>query len=75
SFGDKVVPVYVSEMEMPMPMVTILESLSSLLENHVLSVKHKRIPVFLFNELKERKADYLVYKAGETDVRLLIWKN
>lgn len=75
SFGDKVVPVDVSEMEMPMPMVTILEALSSLPENHILSVTHKRIPIFLFNELKERKAEYLVYKAGETDVRLLIWKN
>lgn len=74
-FGDKVVPVDVRELEMPMPMVTILESLSSLPEKHVLSVTHKRIPVFLFNELRERKADYLVYKAGETDVRLLIWRN
>lgn len=75
SFGEKVAPVDVSEMEMPMPMVTILEALSSLPEGHILSVTHKRIPVFLFNELKERKAEYLVYKKSETDVRLLIWKN
>lgn len=74
SFGDKVVPVDVREMEMPMPMVTILEALSSLPEGHVLSVTHRRIPVFLFNELKGRKADYLVHKASETDVRLLIWE-
>lgn len=75
SFGAQVVNVDVSEMEMPMPMVTILENLSSLPEQHVLSVTHKRIPVFLFNELKERKAQYLVRKVSDTDVRLLIWKN
>lgn len=75
SFGQKVVNVDVSEMEMPMPMVTILENLSSLPEEYVLSVTHKRIPIFLFNELKERKAQYLVCKVSDTDVRLLIWKN
>lgn len=75
SFGDKVTPVDVREMEMPMPMVTILESMSQLAEGHVLSVQHKRIPVFLFNELKERNYAYLLHQAGDTDVRLLIWKN
>ncbi len=74
-FGEKVVPVDVSTMEMPMPMVTILEALENLPEGHVLSVQHRRIPVFLFNELKERKAHYLLYLAGETDVKLLIYLN
>lgn len=74
SFGEKITSVDVSELEMPMPMVTILESLESLEEGFALSVQHKRIPVFLFNELKERDFSYLVHRAGDTDVRLLIWK-
>jgi uncharacterized protein (DUF2249 family) len=73
-FGTRVVEIDVSGMEMPMPMVTILESLSKLEDGYVLSVAHKRVPVFLFSELKERDFDYLIYKAGDTDVRLLIWK-
>ncbi|HEX5554181.1 MAG TPA: DUF2249 domain-containing protein [Chitinophagaceae bacterium] len=74
AFGTKIIKVDVSEMEMPMPMVTILEALATLADDHGLSVTHKRIPVFLFSELKERNFSYLVYKAGETDVRLLIYK-
>lgn len=75
SFGERVTVVDVREMEMPMPMITILESMEELEDDHVLSVQHKRIPVFLFNELKERKYAYLLHKADDTDVRLLIWKN
>lgn len=72
-FEEKVSSVDVSNMEMPMPMVTILEALSDLPEGFVLSVQHKRIPIFLFNELKERNFDYLLYQAGEHDVKLLIY--
>ncbi len=74
AFEDKVQPVDVSNLEMPMPMVTILEALEGLPEGYVLSVQHRRIPVFLFNELKERKAQYLLYVAGDTDVKLLIYR-
>lgn len=72
-FEERVTPVDVSMMSMPMPMVTILEALSDLPVYFVLSVQHKRIPVFLFSELKERNFDYLVYQAGEDDVKLLIF--
>lgn len=73
SFGEQVQSVDVSNMEMPLPMVTILEALSTLPEGYALSVQHKRIPVFLFNELKERNFDYLLYPAAENDVKLLIF--
>ncbi len=73
SFGGKVTQVDVSMMEMPMPMVTILEALSALPKDFVLSVQHKRIPVFLFSELKDRNFDYMVYQEVEDDVKLLIF--
>lgn len=73
-FGEKFQEVNVSQMEMPMPMVTILESLEQLPEEYALSVFHKRIPVFLFSELRDRKFNYLLHQAGDNDVRLLIYR-
>ncbi len=73
-FGEKAEHVNVSDLEMPMPMVTILEALENLPGEHVLVVQHRRIPVFLFNELRERNFNYLLYQGGEKDVRLLIYR-
>jgi uncharacterized protein (DUF2249 family) len=73
-FGGKVVALDVSSMEMPMPMVTILEALAALPATHALSVTHKRVPVFLFPELKDRNFSYMLHKAAEADVRLLVFK-
>src|SRR5690625_4825938 len=56
-FGEKVETVDVRRMMMPMPLMTILERLSEMQEGYVLSVQHKRIPVFLFNELRQRNFD------------------
>ena len=73
SFGDNVRNVDVRGMEMPQPMITILEALSDMDEKTALLVTHQRIPVFLFSELRERNFAYLLNKRGETDVRLLIF--
>lgn len=75
TFGDKIIAVDVRDMEMPLPMVTILESLERLETDCALLVQHKRIPVFLFSELKERAYSYILHQANDMDVRLLIWKN
>ena len=47
---------------MPMPMMTILENLETLPPGKALYVHHKRIPVFLLTELKERHFDYRIKK-------------
>jgi uncharacterized protein (DUF2249 family) len=73
-FDGRVESVDVSGMEMPMPMVTILEALSALPSGHVLSVTHKRVPVFLFSELRERGFSYLLCRQGDADIRLLIFR-
>ena len=72
-FGEKVETVDVRRMMMPMPLMTILERLSEMQEGYVLSVQHKRIPVFLFNELRQRNFDYLIYQADDNDVKLVIY--
>ena len=62
-------------LEMPMPMMTILESMEKLAPGKALYVHHKRIPVFLLTELKERGFDYRIKEISEGEVYLLIFKN
>lgn len=75
SFEGKVRQVDVSMLEMPMPMVTILETLSELPEDHVLKVHHRRVPIFLFNELKERNYSWHLLQEAPDNVNLLIFRN
>ena len=65
----------VRHLEMPQPMITILETLEKLPESKALYVHHKRIPVFLLTELKERKFDYRIKEVRDGDVYLLIFKS
>lgn len=64
----------VRELQMPLPMHTILEALEDLPANKALFVYHKRIPVFLLPELKERGFDYRIKEISDGQVRLLIFK-
>lgn len=64
----------VRNLEMPQPMMTILESIEKLPEGSALFVYHKRIPVFLLPELRERKFDYRIKEEAPNQVRLLIFK-
>tara|TARA_R110000868_G_scaffold144150_1_gene362910 strand:- start:32338 stop:33147 length:810 start_codon:yes stop_codon:yes gene_type:complete len=74
-FIDKLVTVDVRELEMPQPMLTILDELDKLPADVALYVYHKRIPVFLLPELSDRKFDYRIKEMSEGEVRLLIFKN
>ena len=65
----------VRHLEMPMPMITILESLENLAADTALYVHHKRIPVFLLTELKERNFGYRIKEINDGEVYLLIFKN
>lgn len=65
----------VRQLEMPMPMMTILEALEKLPDNSALYVHHKRIPVFLLTELKERGFDYRIKEVNDAEVYLLIFKD
>jgi hypothetical protein len=55
-------------------MMTILSEIEKLPEDKALFVYHKRIPVFLLPELKERKFDYRIKEMTPNEVRLLIFK-
>lgn len=74
-FDNKLQSIDVRHLEMPMPMMTILEALETLPDDEALYVRHKRIPVFLLTELKERNFDYRIKEVREGEVYLLIFKN
>lgn len=74
-FIDKLVTVDVRKLEMPQPMMTILEELDKLSADKALYVYHKRIPVFLLPELSDRKFDYRIKEMSDGEVRILIFKN
>lgn len=73
-YNDKMNVVDVRNLEMPKPMMTILESLDKLADGKALFVYHKRIPVFLLPELADRGLDYRINEVREGDVQLLIFK-
>ena len=74
-FRDKMQTIDVRKLEMPGPMLTILDALEKLPGESALFVYHKRIPVFLLPELRERKFDYRIKEIAEKEVHLLIFKD
>lgn len=73
-FDGNMQEVDVRSMEMPMPMMTILGALDDLPEDKILYVHHKKIPVFLLTELKDRGFEYRLKDVKEGEVFLLIFK-
>lgn len=68
----KILEIDVRDLEMPLPMLTILEKLEQLTIDQVLKVHHKKVPQFLFPELIQRnfKANYHII--SDQEVTLLI---
>lgn len=74
-FKDKMQTIDVRDLEMPLPMLTIIEALEHLSPDAALFVHHKRIPVFLLSDLAERKFEYRIKELSENEVHLLIFKS
>jgi len=74
-FQNKIQTIDVRALEMPGPMLTILDALEKLPSDNALFVYHKRIPVFLLPELKDRKFDYRIKEISDNEVHLLIFKD
>ncbi len=72
-YEGKIVTLDVRGMEMPMPMMTVLEALSHLPEGQALLVEHERIPQYLLPELKKRGKRIAAQKTGEGHTRLIIY--
>jgi uncharacterized protein (DUF2249 family) len=74
-FEGNIVTVDVRNLEMPLPMHSILESLEKLPIEKALFVYHKRIPVFLLPELEEQGFSYRIKEINDAEVHLLIYKD
>jgi uncharacterized protein (DUF2249 family) len=73
-FKDNIQSIDVRQLEMPLPMITILAALDDLPPATALFVYHKRIPVFLLPELATRNLSYRIKEISEGQVNLLIYK-
>lgn len=73
-FSENIVEIDVRQLQMPLPMQTILATLEDLPEGKALYVNHKRVPMFLLPELKDGGFDYRIKDIAEGDVKLLIFK-
>lgn len=74
TYDGKMREIDVRPLPMPQPLHTILENLDTLPAENALFVNHKRIPVFLLPELRDRGFDYRIKELSEGEVRLLIFK-
>lgn len=74
-FEGRMEVVDVRPLEMPGPMMKILEELAKLPADKALFIYHKRIPLFLLPELAERKFTYRLKEISENEVHLLIFRD
>jgi uncharacterized protein (DUF2249 family) len=72
---DAIKEIDVRHLEMPGPMQTILAELAVLPVNHALYVNHKRIPMYLLEEIENENYTIHIYTISESEVKLLIEKN
>ncbi len=73
-FAGKMKEVDVRELEMPMPMVTILEEIEQLAEGEALYVHHKRLPQYLIPELENREYKLAKKEIDADNLKLIIYK-
>jgi len=74
NYKDRIKEVDVRNLEMPLPMVTILQEIENLPQGNALYVHHKRIPQFLLKELAERGYNLVGSKIDEVNTKLIIYK-
>ncbi len=73
-FEGKMQEIDVRDLEMPMPMVSILETIEKLGKDEALYVHHKKLPRFLLPELETRGFKLVKKEIGEGNLKLIIFK-
>lgn len=73
--ADHIKYIDVRELEMPKPMLLILEYIESMQDHHLLYVYHKKVPVFLLPELREKGLNFIYKQKDDKEVDLLIYKS
>lgn len=70
---DKTKVIDVRHLEMPLPMQTILSELEALPDDAALYVHHKRVPVFLLEELAGDDFKVHIHNIAEGNIKMLIF--
>ena len=70
---DKIRYIDVRELQMPQPMLLILENMETLPADHLLFVYHKKVPVFLLPELQKKGMTFLLNHKSADQVDMLIY--
>mgnify|MGYP002640430767 CR=1 FL=1 len=73
-YQGKMTEVDVRHLEMPLPMVTILEEIENVAEGNALYVHHKKLPQYLIPELEERKFCWVSKEIDDSNLKLIIFK-
>ncbi len=73
-FTGKMTEIDVRDLEMPLPMVTILQELESVNVGHALFVNHKRLPQYLIPELQTRGWVYASKYIDDANMQFIIYK-
>lgn len=71
---EKVKETDVRHMEMPVPMQTILGELSLLPADGMLYVHHKRIPVYLLEELADKNYEVHIHTLDDNNVKMILFE-
>lgn len=71
---EKIRETDVRNMEMPVPMETILGELSALPKDAALYVHHKRIPVYLLEELADKNYEVHIYTVDDNNVKMMLFE-
>ena len=71
--SDKIRYIDVRELQMPQPMLLILENMETLPADHLLFVYHKKVPVFLLPELQKKGMTFLLNHKSADQVDMLIY--
>lgn len=75
SYKGKMVELDVRDLEMPMPMVSILEAIENIDAEHALFVHHKKLPQYLIPELENRDFSYVSKEIDDSNIKLIIFKS
>ena len=73
-FDGNLIEIDVRDLEMPLPMVTILEEIEKLNDYSALFVHHKKLPQYLLPELENRGFSYVYKDVDSTNLKLIIYK-
>lgn len=71
---DQIRYLNVRQLEIPLPMLTIMEHIEQLNECDLLYVYHKKLPVFLLPELEKRGFSYAFKRKSNVELDLLIFR-